>query len=85
MGNKVKKDGAGDTMTLRFVPSGEPGIPLSRVRYSNLTQDLKDRIAETDPTEHELLEWIVIQIKINNLHLMKLSNQNITEDDIDWP
>lgn len=69
----------------RFVPGGEPGIPLSRVRYSNLTQDLKDRIAATDPTEHELLEMIVIQMKINNLHEMKLSNEYLTEVNVDWP
>ena len=69
----------------RFVPEGEPGIPLSRVRYSNLNQDLKDRIAATDPTEHELLEMIVIQQKINNLQRTYLSGKVIDEDDIDWP
>lgn len=69
----------------RFVPSGRPGIPPSTVRYSNLTQDLKDKIAETDPTEHELLYQIVIQKKINNLHRMKLSGMNISEGDIQWP
>ena len=72
-------------MSLRFVPRGRPGIPNSTIRYSDLTQNVKDKIAETDPTEHELLEMIVIQIKINNLHLMKLSNIDFTEDDVDWP
>lgn len=69
----------------RFVPRGEPGIPLSRVRYSNLTQSLKDKIAEADPTEHELLYQILTQVRINNFHLMKLSGENISEEDIVWP
>ena len=85
VGSKSTVDGAGDTMSLRFVPRGRPGIPNSTIRYSDLTQNVKDKIAETDPTEHELLEMIVIQIKINNLHLMKLSNVNIDEVDVDWP
>jgi hypothetical protein len=74
----------------RFVPDRDLSdrrvhIPPSTVRYSDLTQSLKDKIAETDPTEHELLAWIVIQEMIGNLHRMKLSNVNIEEIDVDWP
>lgn len=90
MGNEPTQNGAGDTMT-RFVPRGDPSdrrgyIPPSTIRYSDLTQSLKDKIAETDPTEHELLWRILIQSKINNFHRMKLSGVNIDEDDIQlWP
>ena len=74
----------------RFVPDRDLSdrrvhIPASTISYNQLNQDLKDRIAETDPTERELLTWIVIQTKINNLHLTYLSGKIIDEDDIDWP
>ncbi|KKN27736.1 hypothetical protein LCGC14_0861600 [marine sediment metagenome] len=55
------------------------------VSYSQLTDSLKDRIIATDPTERELLEMIVVQSKILVLHLMAMSDESITEDDIEWP
>ncbi len=55
------------------------------VSYSELTSSLQARIAETDPTERELLELIVLQVKQINLYLMAMSDENITGDDIEWP
>ncbi len=55
------------------------------VAYSDLTDSLQERIVATDPTERELLEWIIIQQKINNLHRMSMSDAVIDEDDIEWP
>ena len=55
------------------------------VAYSNLTTSLQERIVATDPTERELLEWIIIQHKINNLHRVSMSGKIIDEDDIEWP
>ena len=66
----------------RFVPTRDIG---GKVKYSDLTQSLKAKIAEADLTEHELLELIIIQVKKINLHLMSLSGEDITEDDIEWP
>lgn len=68
----------------RFVPEGEAGIPLSRVRYSNLHSSLK-AIIGPDITEHELLEMIVITMNKINIHLMDGSDIDPTEDDISWP
>ena len=92
MGNERTCEGEVNTLTgsPRFVPRGDASdtrvnIPPSTVRYSDLTQSLKDKIAETDPTEHELLMWILIQTKINNLHHTYLSGKVVDEDDIDWP
>ena len=55
------------------------------VGYGNLSQYVRDKIAEADLTEHELLERIVIQMKINNRHRAILSDEEVTEDDINWP
>ncbi len=67
----------------RNLGSGEKRRTI--VSYSELTSSLQEKIVATDPTERELLEGITIQVKINNLHLMALSNKIITMDDIEWP
>ncbi len=68
----------------RFVPEGEPGIPLSRIRYSNLTQDLKDRIGP-DITEQELLDKINLALDRIILHFEEITGEKFTiEDVMEW-
>ena len=62
-------------MVNRFVPPGDLSQrkfnpPVSSIQYSDLKESLKDKIAEADPTEHELLFLILRQIQKINLHLM---------------
>ena len=82
LGDKGAEDGEGVTMTLRFVPRGRPGIPNSTIRYSDLHSSLKEKIAETDPTEHELLEMIIITLKKINDHMYEITDEELTVGDI---
>ncbi|KKM89234.1 hypothetical protein LCGC14_1250740 [marine sediment metagenome] len=68
----------------RFVPEGEPGIPLSRVRYSNLTQSLKDIIDQANLTEEELWQIAISTLRNINLCLAKMSDLELEGDDIAW-
>ena len=65
----------------RFVPKGEPGIPLSRVRYSNLHSTLK-AIIGPDIAEYQLLEWIIITVQKINEHMYEITDEELTEEDI---
>ena len=56
-----------------------------KVRYGNLSQFVKDKIAEADLTVHELMELNIIEDRITNLHLMKLSGEEIKAGDVTWP
>lgn len=81
----MDKDRTRQLMRPRYRDVGKGEKIRHKIAYGELTTSLKERIAQTDPTERELLEWIIIQAKINNLHRMSLSDANITEDDINWP
>lgn len=55
------------------------------ITYGGLSTELRKIILAADLTEHELLGMIAAQLKINNMHLMLGSDEEITEDDIEWP
>ena len=74
-----------DEFTIKYTDPGKGTTHRHKINYGNLSQYVRDKIAEADLTEHELLERIVIQMKINNLHRAILSDEEITEDDINWP
>ena len=74
---------------LRSTPYGD--IPFgathwhSNIGVGQLATGLREKIDAADLTEHELLEQIIIQVKMSNLHLMQISSENVTEEDIDGP
>ena len=53
------------------------------VSYSNLSQYVREKIDEVDLTTHELLEQVIIQVKILNLYAAETHNKILTEEDID--
>jgi hypothetical protein len=55
------------------------------VSYSELTKAARDKLEAADLTEHKLLELIIIEARKINLHLMSITDDNITGDDITWP
>lgn len=73
------KDKPKDVMREPYISTSGGKKIRATVAYSQLTSSLKGRIG-ADLTEHELLEMIIIQAKMINLHLM-----SITGEEIEWP
>ena len=76
-------------MSLRFVPKRDLSdkrinIPPSTVRYSDLTQNVKDIIDQANLTEEELLQITVGILRNINLCLAEMSGLELEEDDIVW-
>jgi len=76
-------------MSLRFVPRRDLSdkrinIPPSTVRYSDLTQNVKDIIDQANLTEEELLQITVGILRNINLCLAEMSGLELEEDDIVW-
>ena len=74
-----------DELPRKYIDVAKGATHRHQIVYGDLTGNLKDKIAEADLTVHELMEQIIIQDKISNLHLAQISSENITEEDIDWP
>ena len=68
----------------RFVPRGRPGIPNSTIRYSDLTQNVKDIIDQANLTEEELWQIAISTLRNINLCLAKMSDLELEGDDIAW-
>ncbi|KKM61543.1 hypothetical protein LCGC14_1530660 [marine sediment metagenome] len=76
-------------MSLRFVPKRDLSdkrinIPPSTVRYSDLTQNVKDIIDQANLTEEELLQIAIGTLRNINLCLAEMSGLELEEDDIVW-
>ena len=74
-----------DELTKKYLDLSTGKTHRHSIDYKDLSAYVKDKIAEADMDEHELLKLIVIQMKINNLHRAILSKHEITEKDIKWP
>ncbi len=55
------------------------------VYYSNLSKALQGRIDELDLTLHELMKLNIVEDRITNVHLMKLSGIEVKAEDVPWP
>ena len=80
----MDKDTVKQVMRPRYRNIGKGERTRHVVSYSQLTTILQERIGE-DATELELLDMLLIEAKIKTLHLMQISSEDITEDDIEWP
>ncbi len=80
----MDKDRPRHVMRARYRDVGKGEKIRHKIAYGELTTSLQTRIGP-DLTEHELLEHIILTLKRINTQLAKVTDEDITEDDIRCP